>query len=521
MADSFFDRIHKHDTHTPDVLSCLANLSNDEVFTSPDVVNKMLDMLPQELFNDPNTTFLDPATKTGVFLREIAKRLIIGLEPVFPDLQERIDHIFHKQLFGIAITELTSLLARRSLYCSKYPNGKYSISHFDNPEGNIVFKKIKHTWKDGKCIYCGASQGEYDRKGDLETYAYQFIHNPKELEKMHFDVIIGNPPYQLSDGGGTGDSAKPIYNLFIDQAKKLRPSYLCMIVPSRWMKGGKGLDSFRATMMSDTHIRSIYDFEWAQECFPGVHIDGGVNFFLWDKNYDGPVEYTYKPKDMDPIVSTRYLKSDFSDTVIRDVRQETIIQKAKQDNEARFSEIVSFRNHYGYFADLFNNPDKYQSARLSDKEFSGSCKIYGVKGIKGGAKRVDGYIKPGKVAESKKEFNSYKVLFSKAYMTTSTVPPKPIIAGPREICTETFLSIGCFPNIKMAENCISYIRSKFFRALLFYNRHSLNISKESFSLIPLQDFSKPWTDEALYKKYKLNDKEIKFIEDNILPMEDM
>ena len=147
MANSFFDTIYKNKTqHTPDVLSCLSNLSNDEVFTPPDVVNQMLDLLPQELFTDPNTTFLDPACKTGVFLREIAKRLLVGLEDKIPDLQERIDHIFHKQLYGIAITELTSLLSRRSLYCSKYPNGPYSITEFDNPEGNIRFRRINHTW---------------------------------------------------------------------------------------------------------------------------------------------------------------------------------------------------------------------------------------------------------------------------------------------------------------------------------------------------------------------------------------
>lgn len=122
-------------SYNPDVLSCLANLSNDEVFTPPTVVNKMLDLLPQELFESPTTTFLDPAAKSGVFLREITKRLIVGLEKKIPDLQERVDHILHKQVFGIATTELTSLVARRSLYCSKYPNCKYSVSGFDTVEG--------------------------------------------------------------------------------------------------------------------------------------------------------------------------------------------------------------------------------------------------------------------------------------------------------------------------------------------------------------------------------------------------
>ena len=153
MADGLFDNVYN-----PDVLSCLANLSNDEVFTPPDIVNQMLDMLPQELFRNPDTTFLDPACKTGVFLREIAKRLIVGLEPQFPDLQERIDHIFHKQLFGIAITELTSLLSRRGVYCSKYPNSEFSVTHFDDAQGNIRYKRVQHTWVDGRCKYCGISK---------------------------------------------------------------------------------------------------------------------------------------------------------------------------------------------------------------------------------------------------------------------------------------------------------------------------------------------------------------------------
>lgn len=240
MAETFFDKIYKNKTlHTPDVLSCLANLSNDEVFTPPDVVNQMLDLLPQELFSDPDVTFLDPACKTGVFLREIAKRLLVGLTDKIPNLQERIDHIFHKQLYGIAITELTSLLSRRSLYCSKYPNGEYSISHFDTAEGNIRFRRINHVFINGKCKYCGATETQWERGEGKETHAYEFIHTttPEKIFNMKFDVIISNPPYQLSFGieGTNSANARSIYDQFITKALDLMPRYFCVITPSRWM----------------------------------------------------------------------------------------------------------------------------------------------------------------------------------------------------------------------------------------------------------------------------------------------
>ena len=367
--------------YNPDVLNCLANLSNDEVFTPPALANQILDLLPKELFANPKTTFLDPFCKSGVFLREIVKRLDRGLQEQIPDRQERIDHILHNQVYGIAITELTSLLSRRSVYCSKKADGELSVTHFDNPEGNIQYKALRHTWDNGKCRYCGASQAVYDRGTAAEQYAYQFIHtdNPEKLFNMKFDVIIGNPPYQLSDGsGGSSDAAMPIYNKFIEQAQKLNPKYLSMIVPSKWMVGGRGLNAFRDKMKTDRHISRLFDFENASDCFEGVHIDGGVCYFLWEKDYDGLVEHNYKSNDGNTIVTRHSLCNEYFDFIIRDGRIFSLLEKTKE--ETRFSSIVSSTKPFGVRKYLFNEPDRYPDSMLSDVPFPNSVKIFGVKG---------------------------------------------------------------------------------------------------------------------------------------------
>lgn len=499
--------------YNPDVLSCLANLSNDEVFTPPEVVNQMLDMLPQELFSNPDTTFLDPACKTGVFLREIAKRLIKGLAPQIPNLQERIDHIFRKQLYGIAITELTSLLSRRGLYCSKYPNSEFSVTKFDDKhaQGNIRFKRIEHGWQKGKCVFCGASESEYERGDELETHAYEWIHTmkPERIFDMKFDVIIGNPPYQLSDGGNES-SAKPIYNLFIEQAKKLNPHYISMIVPSRWMQGGKGLDKFREDMIADTHISHIKDYEDSQKCFSGVHIDGGVCYFLWDRTYSGPCCYEYETNN-EIVKSVRFLNNKYSNAVIRDDRQITIIDKICSKGENKFSEIVSSRKPYGIAKDLFNSPERYPKACLSDTTFNGALLIHGVKGHKGGARRLSQYIR-SELVKDDGSINKYKLFFTTSYTAGATNPPEPIVAGPGVVCTETFLRIGPFETEAEMNNCFGYIHTNFFKALLKFRRGSMQVTKTVFEYIPAQDFTKPWTDDTLYKKYNLNDDEISFIE---------
>lgn len=510
MSESLFNKVYN-----PDVLSCLANLSNDEVFTPPEIVNNMLDMLPQEIFKNPDTTFLDPACKTGVFLREIAKRLIKGLEPQFPDLQERLNHIFKKQLFGIAITELTSLLSRRGIYCSKYPNSDFSVVKFDNSEGNIRYKRINHTFKNGKCIYCGISQntelGKKERETILESHAYEFIHiiSPEKIFEMKFDVIIGNPPYQLNDGGAQA-SARPIYNLFVEQAKKLNPRYLSMIIPARWYAGGKGLDQFRNDMLTDNHLRELHDFIDASDCFSGVEIKGGVCYFLWDKDKAGNcVVSTHKGNQ---IISTmeRPLLEKGCDTFIRYNQAISILRKVLNTKEGSFADSVFSAKTFGFRTYFTDFDIKDESIIKDSRDF---ILLY--------ANHAKGYMYRKSFETGQEYLDCWKVFIPEAVGSGNieTDELKPILGKPKSACTETYIMNGPYKNEEEAANAITYIRTKFFHFMLGLKKNTQHTTKSVYQFVPMQDFSKPWTDAELYAKYGLTQEEIDFIESMIKPME--
>ena len=493
--------------HNPDVLTCLANLSSDEVFTPPALANAILDMLPDELWSNPEARFLDPCTKSGVFLREITKRLLEGLEGIIPDREERINHILSQQVFGLAITEITALISRRSLYCSKHANGVYSIaSCFDKAEGNIIFTDLGHSWQGNSCAYCGASKEKYKRSESLESHAYEFIHtaNPEEIFQMRFDVIVGNPPYQMNDGGGSGSSARPIYNLFIEQARRLNPRYLTMIIPARWYSGGKGLDRFREEMLNDNRIKELVDYEDSRECFPGVDIAGGVCYFLWNRNYSGQCKVV---NHKNGVVTSSVRGLNEFDYFIRNITAAEIINQVQSQCDEFSDELISPRNPFGIASSV--RPTSRGDLELVSSNGKGK---FSIANVRTGHHLIQGW----KVFVSKA---SYDHGGQPDHKGQRRVLAKVFVGSPNSVCTESYLVAGLFGSQTEAFNFAQYLRTKFARFMILSILLTQNITRDKFRFVPQLDFTKEWDDRRLYKLFNLNNKYIDTIEREIKSME--
>lgn len=493
-------------TYNPDVLSCLANLSSDEVFTPPQLANRVLDMLPESLWSSPDTKILDPVCKSGVFLREAAKRLDAGLTDSIPDRQTRINHILTKQLFGIAITDLTALTSRRSLYCSKYANGKYSVcTEFQDESGNIKFDFTPHSWKDGKCEFCGSPQTQLDRGDDLETHAYQFIHThePQEIFNMKFDVIVGNPPYQLSDGGH-GKSASPIYQLFVQQAKKLRPRFMTMIIPSRWFAGGKGLDSFRKEMLQDKHLTRLTTYENSADVFPGVDIPGGICYFLWERDRATDECHVTNINGLDVASSSRSLSQ--HEVLVRDAQALSIIQKIQKLNERTMNEQVSSRKPFG-----LSTTERPMASGDIDLRWTGGVGRFLREAVPSGHEMIDKW----KVIASRATPGGGRPGSDGRRTVLSSIEVLP----PGTICTEAYLVVGAYSSQDKADNLVSYMKTRLFRFLLSQVVVSHDLTKEKYMFVPILDVTKAWNDKLLAKRYGLDEQEVAFIESRIRPMD--
>lgn len=506
----------------PDVLTCIANLSNDEVFTPPEFANRMLDTLAEawaerhdgaDIWSDSSVRFLDPFTKSGIFLREIATRLIKGLEAEIPDLQERVDHILTKQVYGIAITRLTSLLARRSLYCSKYANGPHSVStKFENESGNIWFERTEHTWVGEKCSFCGAAKRALDRGSDMETHAYAFIHaeNIKSRisemfgDDMQFDVIIGNPPYQLGSDGGTRDV--PIYQHFVEQAIALQPRFLSMVIPARWMASGLGLNEFRKSMLSDQRIRALFDYPAASEVFPGVEIKAGVCYFLWDSAHKGLCDVTThrNGEAIGPMVRDL---SEY-DVFVRDGRAVSILNKVVSRGDDSVNSILARDKEFGWTSN-FDGFHKNQR--------DGDIPLYYIRTMKRGV----GFISRESVTRSAHLIDTWKVLVPQAYNGGDSIPHpilgKSLISPSPSVCTQSFLFFN-LSSKQEAESLQSYYCTRFFRFLVSIRKITQHATHATYTWVPMQTWDRVWTDEELYKKYGITVEEQEYIASQVREM---
>jgi site-specific DNA-methyltransferase (adenine-specific) len=534
----------------PDVLSCIANLSNDEVFTPPELANQMLDRVADawaaagggaNIWADPSLRFLDPFIKTGVFLREITSRLVEGLAEEIPDLKERVDHILTRQVFGIGISRLTSLIARRSVYCSKWANGKHSIAKsFDTPDGNIWFEPTEHTWVgatqfvetadatgrpvkkavNGRCKFCGASQQALDRGEGLETHAYAFIHtediNARMAElfgdEMQFDVIIGNPPYQ-STGGGGGSNDSPIYDLFVRQAMRLEPRLLSMVIPSRWMAGGRGLGNFRAEFLGDRRVRTLVDYENARDLFPSVGISGGICYFLWDRDNPGLCEGVYHRNGA--VIGPHLRVLDEFDVYVRDKRAVDILHKVVAAGDQPFEDLVSGDTPFG----LATNFKDYSRDAVPKGT---QLRLY----ANVGTTRVRGAMARESITKNRQLIDVWKLFLPVAgsgrereRSGVDLVVGPTIIGEPGSVCTQTYLVAGPMTSEVEAERVEQYLRTRFARFLVSLRKPAQHVFRGMYRWVPVQPWDRTWTDADLYQKYGITKEEQAFIESLIRPME--
>lgn len=495
----------------PDILDCLSQLSNDEVPTPPKLARAMLDLLPADVWSASTYTWLDPFCKSGVFLREIASRLLEGLAGWEPDFEKRRDHIYRNLLWGASITELTGMISRRSLYCSRDASGPQSVVRFGSDAGNLQFVPATHTFKAGRCTVCGAPEG-LERGGSRENYAYSFIHRAyptKEMGEMKFDVIVGNPPYQIDDGGHNA-SATPIYQHFVEAAMALKPRYVLMITPSRWFMGGKGLDKFRSRMLADKRMQVLVDYPKLYDGFPGVKIRGGVSYFLWDRDHDGPCSIQTM-RDGVPVGPPVQRHLDAFDVLVRRNEAVSILEKVRAyradgEPEKTLDASVSTMKPFG-LRTYFHGAET--PAGLSDP-----VKLYGSQKVS--------WVERKEIPQNDAWIENWKVLMSRVQGTSSAVETqflgKPIVSGPGEACTETYLVAGRFDSEEKAQRLAAYLRTRFVRFLVSLRKSTQDAARDVYAFVPDVRLDRDWTDEALYERYGITDHEQAFIESQVKEM---
>lgn len=491
-----------------DILEVISDLSNDEIFTPPKVASAVLDLLPVEVWSNPDLRWLDPACKTGVFPREIVRRLLRGLAPLFPNESETLDHILRNMVFGIAVTELTSLMSRRTLYCSKDAAGEHAAIKMPTSEGNIWFRKVEHSYVSGRCSECAASESQMERE-NRENYAYAFIHRAGQEAvgkdcSMKFDVIVGNPPYQMDSQGNF--RTMPIYDKFVEQAKALNPRFIVMITPARWMAGGLGLDHFRSSMLNDRSIRRLVDYPRSSDVFPGVDIKGGICYFLWDRDNPGLCEVTTHRGDAITGPVTRAL--DEHDVFVREARGLEVLKKVEAKREPSMRELVRGKNPFGLRTNFPGSADRprHRPVRL----------------YRSGGPR---WTTSDEIPMNNQWIDAWKVLIPQAgpgssggHVIPDIVLGQPVVAGPQTCCTETYMVVGPVESEAEGRSMASYMRTRFFRFLVSLRKVSQHAPRGTYAFVPQQTWDREWTDQELFEKYRISKEQQSFIKDMIREM---
>lgn len=509
--------------HVPDVLETLAQLPNDDVYTPPKVVSAMLDVLPAHVWSEPDYRWLDPATKSGIYLREVFKRLMVGLAQWQPDGLKRREHILKNMVFGAATTQLNGEIARRTLYQTrdatgvevKDPSLEDLVVHFDYPEGNLPYVETDHTLdkKQQFCTVCRAPAKLIRER--RESFAYSFIHGKyptKELAAMNFDVIVGNPPYQIGMDDGKGNrtaNITPLYNLFVEKAIAMNPKYIVMITPSRWFAGGKGLNEFRDRMIADRRLRVLVDNPKLYDVFPMAKIEGGVSYFLWDREYDGDCAFSTRLDGVIRSTSSRDLRLG-QGVLLRDNFGAGIVQKIASDpfRKGSLADLVSA-------SDPFGQSIKTNFKGASDAPFEGSIPLVFATKV--------GYIDPKVLQRNQGWVDRWKVLIPMAFGDTGadnfSVMGEPIALAPGSACTQSYLVAGTFDNRRDTENYAHFLTTKLVRFLVLQRKISQHLTNTRFAFVPLLEMSRRWNDGDLYEHFELSSEEVEYIERMVAPRE--
>ena len=445
----------------------------------------------RETVDNKEAKILEINSKTGLYPLYVAYSIYRAKCRQIPQIDLTIDvenqiwrETIQENIFVICKTEMTKSITKRTLM--GYREGIINAYYFENLI-NMLENKTK----------------QFSNKVLKASYW------KKEGIEMKFDAVVGNPPYQM-ETGGAGRQAKPIYNLFVEQGKELNPNYLSMITPSRWFAGGMGLDGFRNNMMNDKKIVKLVDYTNAKDCFPQISISGGVCYFLWCNGYDAECEVTNVKAGQ-----SNTLKRPLNEfpVFVRYNEAVSILHKVMQsDDFVAIDSIISPLMPYGLSTN-YRGIDK--------KTEENSLKLYASDGVT--------YIKPTEISKGLDTVDKYKVMISKMSAEHAGEPNKEgrfnvitksmQVIGPKEVCTHSYFLIGNYDLYEEADNTYMFLKTQFARFLVLMSLSAVNLSKLVFSFVPLLDFKKRWTDAELYKKYRLDEKEIAFINSLVRPLE--